>query len=65
MDELGYFYMRWSDNDGLSWSDGREEVPYPNTWVDRQNTFKGKTYVLHVGNCSPGHIKVLMKHMLT
>ena len=52
---LGYFYMRWSDDDGATWSNDREEVPYPNTWVDRQNNFKGKTHIMWTVD----HIKVM------
>ena len=40
-DEMGYFYMRYSEDDGRSWSSDRFLVPYPNTWVDRQNQFNG------------------------
>jgi hypothetical protein len=45
-DELGFFYMRFSDDDGRSWSPDRYLVPYPNTWVDNQNDFHGKTHIM-------------------
>jgi hypothetical protein len=45
-DELGFFYMRYSDNDGQSWSTERYLVPYPNTWVDNQNDFNGTTHIM-------------------
>ena len=54
-DELGYFYMRYSDDAGGSWSKGRYLVPYPNTWVDRQNDFKGEHHIMWTVD----HIKVL------
>ena len=46
VDELGFFYMRFSDDDGRSWSDDRFLVPYPNTWIDEQNDFHGKTHIM-------------------
>ena len=54
-DELGFFYMRYSDDAGGSWSKDRHLVPYPNTWVDRQNDFKGKTHIMWTVD----HVKVL------
>ena len=36
-DELGYFYMRYSDDGGESWSKNRWRVEYPRTWIDRNN----------------------------
>ena len=46
VDELGYFYMRYSDDDGRSWSADRHLVPYPNTWIDRQNDFHGEHHIM-------------------
>ena len=54
-DELGFFYMRYSDDAGGSWSKDRHLVPYPNTWVDRQNDFKRKTHIMWTVD----HVKVL------
>ena len=40
-DELGKFFMRWSDDGGRHWSPTRIEVPYASTWIDRHNSFAG------------------------
>jgi hypothetical protein len=45
-DELGFFYMRYSDDDGRTWSTHRYLVPYPDTWVDRHNNFNGTTHIM-------------------
>ena len=45
VDTMGDFYMRWSDDGGVSWSAERLLVPYRTTAVDR-------------GNCFPGHPEV-------
>ena len=36
-DELGYFFLKFSDDGGVSWSDKRWKVQYPRTWIDRNN----------------------------
>lgn len=41
-DELGKFFLRYSDDGGRSWSPERFEVPYPNTWVDNRNQWSGR-----------------------
>ena len=38
-DELGLFFSRYSEDGGRSWSADRYEVPYPDTWIDRHNSF--------------------------
>ena len=38
-DELGLFFLRYSDDGGRSWSADRYAVPYPNTWIDDHNSF--------------------------
>ena len=45
-DELGYFYMRYSADEGASWSSERFLVPYPSTWVDRHNDFLGAVHIM-------------------
>eukprot|EP00939_MAST-03C_sp_MAST-3C-sp1_P003785 g3785.t1 len=46
-DELGYFYLKYSDDGGESWSDERYPVPYPETWIDRNNVpFRGSTKIM-------------------
>ena len=46
-DELGFFYMKWSDDAGETWSSDRILVPYPQTWIDRNNNpFKGKVNIM-------------------
>ena len=45
-DELGHFYMRYSDTGGRSWSESRYLVPYRSTWVDRFNTFHGRVRIM-------------------
>jgi hypothetical protein len=46
-DELGYFYMKHSDDGGVSWSSARFKVPYPQTWIDRNNVpFHGTTNIM-------------------
>ena len=46
-DELGYFYMKWSNDQGVSWSKDRKKVPYPKTWIDRNNKpFQGSTNIM-------------------
>jgi hypothetical protein len=54
-DELGFFYMRYSDDAAASWSSERYLVPYPSTWIDRHNTFHGKTRIMWTVD----HFKVL------
>ena len=49
VDELGFFYMRFSDDHGYHWSGSRYLVPYPNTWIDRQNDFSGKHHIMWTG----------------
>jgi len=54
-DELGYFYMKYSDDGGVSWSNDRYRVPYPQTWIDRNNNpFHGKTNIMWTVD----HIKI-------
>ena len=36
-DLLGYFYMKSSDDGGVTWSNTRYKVPYPKTWIDINN----------------------------
>ena len=38
--------MRYSDDMGASWSSRRYEVPYPLTWIDRQNVFNGSVRMM-------------------
>lgn len=45
-DELGYFYMKSSDDGGVTWSDDRHRVAYPKTWIDKHNTFNGSTNIM-------------------
>ena len=45
-DELGFFFMKYSEDGGRSWSADRYLVPYPSTWVDRQNNFNGTTRIM-------------------
>jgi len=45
-DELGNFFMRYSDTGGRSWSESRFLVPYRSTWVDRTNTFHGHVRIM-------------------
>ena len=37
---------RYSDNDGATWSADRYLVPYPDTWIDRHNTFNGSYHIM-------------------
>ena len=54
-DELGYFYMKWSDDGGTTWSSQRKRVPYPSTWIDRHNIpFNGTTNIMWTVD----HVKV-------
>lgn len=41
VDTVGNFYMKWTDDSGLSWSAQRLMVPYRMTAVDRANSFPG------------------------
>eukprot|EP01052_Picozoa_sp_SAG31_P019748 SAG31_NODE_1454_length_8278_cov_7.030688_1_plen_215_part_10 len=41
VDTMGSFYMKWTDDAGLSWSTERVLVPYRMTAVDRANSFPG------------------------
>ena len=46
-DELGYFYMKSSDDGGITWSTARYRVAYPKTWIDRHNTpFNGTVNIM-------------------
>ena len=45
-DELGHFVMKYSDDEGRSWSHKRFEVPYRLTEIDRQNTWGGQVKVM-------------------
>lgn len=44
-DEIGYFAMRYSDNGGHTWCDKLYKLPYRETMIDQQNTFKGFTNI--------------------
>eukprot|EP00941_MAST-03F_sp_MAST-3F-sp1_P001473 g1473.t1 len=45
-DMFGNFFMKYSEDGGKSWSKKRYLVPYPSTWIDRQNSFHGKTNIM-------------------
>jgi hypothetical protein len=46
-DLLGYFFMKKSDDGGVTWSDERYKVPYPQTWIDVNNTpFNGTSNMM-------------------
>ena len=45
-DELGSFVMKYSDDGGRSWSAERLHVPYPNTAIDRENTWGGAVQIM-------------------
>lgn len=45
-DELGNFFMRYSDTGGRSWSQSRFLVPYRSTWIDHSNTFRGRVRIM-------------------
>ena len=38
-DEMGNFFVRYSDDGSLTWSQDRWLIPYPDTWIDLHNTF--------------------------
>jgi hypothetical protein len=42
VDTVGNFFMRYTDDFGLSWSEERFVVPYRLTAVDRSNSFPGR-----------------------
>ena len=59
-DLLGHFVMRYSDDMGASWSSRRYEVPYPLTWIDRQNVFNGSVRMMWTVSLPTTGIRVLV-----
>lgn len=45
VDMMGGFYMRYSDNEGASWSKSRYKVPYRLTSIDLNNEWKGNVTI--------------------
>jgi hypothetical protein len=52
VDSLGHFVYRYSDDNGLTWSDPRREVPVREMEIDRENPYGGELrYFWTVGRC--------------
>ncbi|MDB4384802.1 exo-alpha-sialidase [Opitutaceae bacterium] len=50
VDTLGAFVFKFSDDHGLTWSEGRYEIPVRETEIDRQNIYGGDVrFFWHVG----------------
>ncbi len=66
VDTLGYFQFKYSDDNGLSWSDERYEIPLRVTEIDRINPYEGKIQffwgvgkpMIHNGKAYVGFAKV-------
>lgn len=43
VDSQGHFVFKFSDDNGLSWSSGRYEIPQRDFEIDRKNPYGGKT----------------------
>jgi len=60
-DELGFFFVRYSDDGGLTWSQDRWLVPYPDTWIDLHNTFRSSKNMTTRIMWTVDHVKIRNK----
>jgi hypothetical protein len=66
VDTLGYFQFKYSDDNGLSWSQERYRIPLRVTQIDRDNPYQGKVQffwgvgkpMIHNGRAYVGFAKV-------